>query len=90
MLPSDVSLEADADVGNVERLITTLKALSVVNFLFPIRGARPGVQAQLWCSAAHTDPRKAKEQAQTTKERTVTGCTRTHTRQGSANVMMRR
>uniref|UniRef100_A0A7S2BG34 Uncharacterized protein n=1 Tax=Haptolina brevifila TaxID=156173 RepID=A0A7S2BG34_9EUKA len=70
----DLQLESDADVGSVERAIKSLEALPVVKFLFPIRGARPGVQAQLWCVAAHGDRREAKEQAQTTRDRKMIGC----------------
>ena len=62
------------DAVAVEAALARLAALPVVKFVFPINGARPGVQAQLLCSCAHRDPRAAKEQAQTTSTRNILGC----------------
>ena len=67
--PSDK--EAD---GPVEAALCRLRELPLVKSVFPINGACPGYQAQLWCSAAHHDPRAAKEQAQVTRERDMLGC----------------
>ena len=61
-------------VGPVEAALCRLRELPLVKSVFPITGARPGYQAQLWCSAAHRDPRAAKEQAQVTRERDMLGC----------------
>ena len=69
-----MTLEPHDDVDCIQQAIDVLEERPIVKFLFPIRGARPGVQAQLWCSHAHHDPRHAKEQAQTTAARNMLGC----------------
>ena len=74
MQASALDLEPEADIEDVQRKIRAAEELALVKFLFPIRGARPGVQAQLWCTHAHTDPRQAKEQSQRTDKRSVSAC----------------
>ena len=62
-------------VGPVEAALCRLRELPLVKSVFPITGARPGYQAQLWCSAAHRDPRGSKgAEAQVTRERDMLGC----------------
>jgi hypothetical protein len=69
-----LAVDREEDIELVQTALSRLDALPIVKKVFPIKGARPGVQAQLWCSAAHSDPRAAKEQAQTTRERSILGC----------------
>ena len=73
-------LNIDTIRESFDTLRHELEALPAVKFLFPIRGARPGVQAQLWCTAAHADRREAQEQVQkTTSRTTMTRTSRTKT-----------